>query len=111
MLVIVLVKEVPVSLRDLVRDGVSPVGNVTIYGHWLVNNPPPRFDSGQLLLSNHRFRLLSFPLIFQITGLFQARNSLLQQIFLQLRSDVVEAVILHSGDQLYISKVIVIRSH
>ena len=92
------VKEVPVSLGDMVRYGVPPVRNVTIYRHWVENNPPRRFHNRQLFLCNQRFRLLlGFPLIFQVAGLFQARYSLLQKIFLQLRSDIVEAVVLNSG--------------
>ena len=99
------------SLRELVRHGMSPEGNVAIYGHRVVNNPTWRFHTRKLLISNHCFGLLSFPLTFQIAGLCQASNSLLQEIFLQLWSDIVEAVVLHGGHQLYVSNVIVIRSH
>ena len=103
----------PVTLSKLVRDQVSPVGNVPEHGNWLIDYFPPRLDHTHRLLPHH-LGVQGLPLIFYLSCLFQAQNSLLEEILLQFRSDVVKTIaptFLQRSHQLNVTDIIIIRPH
>ena len=103
----------PVTLRKLVGDQVSPVGNVPEHGNWLIDYFPPRLDHTHRLLPHH-LGVQGLPIIFYLSRLFQAPNTLLEEILLQFRSDVVETIaptFLQRSHQLNVTDIIIIRPH